>query len=263
MNYVLVVTGTNFNDFVSIEKSIGAGHASKETGSSKDYILLPLWKNGSLFDSSSKMLTMLNHNLLVMPEKRMMMVPSVTTAPLEATHADLFGNETKVDMSNISTTYQVPSTPNTRIHKDHSLDHEEPKKVIQELKDPSWIEAMEEELLQFTLQQIDKSLIVKRFKDDILLVQVYVDDIIFRSTRKESCTKFEKMTHKKFQMRSMGELTFFLGLSLIGSLMYLTSSRPDIMFDVCACARFQVTPKVSQLHAVKRIFRYCCVFSKL
>ncbi|GKE60435.1 hypothetical protein Tco_1510802, partial [Tanacetum coccineum] len=44
--------------------------------------------------------------------------------------------------------------------------------------------------------------------------------------------------------------------SMIGSLMYLTSSRPDIMFAVCACARFQVTPKVSHSHAVKRIFRY-------
>ncbi|GKE44155.1 hypothetical protein Tco_1471439, partial [Tanacetum coccineum] len=42
--------------------------------------------------------------------------------------------------------------------------------------------------------------------------------------------------------------------SMIGSLMYLTSSRPDIMFAVCTCARFQVTPKVSHLHAVKRIF---------
>nr|GEW38655.1 hypothetical protein [Tanacetum cinerariifolium] len=44
--------------------------------------------------------------------------------------------------------------------------------------------------------------------------------------------------------------------SMIGSLMYLSSSRPDIMFVVCACARFQVTPKASHLHAVKRIFRY-------
>ncbi|GJU87412.1 hypothetical protein Tco_1294958 [Tanacetum coccineum] len=44
--------------------------------------------------------------------------------------------------------------------------------------------------------------------------------------------------------------------SMIGSLMYLTSSRPDVMFAVCACARYQVNPKVSQLHAVKRIFRY-------
>ncbi|GJY75630.1 hypothetical protein Tco_0480746, partial [Tanacetum coccineum] len=44
--------------------------------------------------------------------------------------------------------------------------------------------------------------------------------------------------------------------SMIGSLMYLTSSRLDIMFDVFACARYQVNPKVSHLHAVKRIFRY-------
>ncbi|GJT63959.1 hypothetical protein Tco_1015439 [Tanacetum coccineum] len=44
--------------------------------------------------------------------------------------------------------------------------------------------------------------------------------------------------------------------SMIGSLMYLTASRPDIMFAVCACARFQVTPKASHLNAVKRIFRY-------
>ncbi|GJX91511.1 hypothetical protein Tco_0344837 [Tanacetum coccineum] len=43
---------------------------------------------------------------------------------------------------------------------------------------------------------------------------------------------------------------------MIGSLMYLTSSRPDIIFAVCACARYQVNPKVSHLYAVKRIFRY-------
>nr|GFC48624.1 uncharacterized mitochondrial protein AtMg00810-like [Tanacetum cinerariifolium] len=143
--------------------------------------------------------------------------------------------------------------------------------------------------------------------------EVYVDDIIFGSTNKDLCKAFEKLMKDKFQMSSMGELTFFLGLqvkqkqygifisqdkyvaeilrkfgftdrksastpidtknpllkgldgedvdvhtyrSLIGSLMYLTSSRPDIMFVVCACARFQVTPKASHLHAVKRIFRY-------
>nr|GEY63288.1 uncharacterized mitochondrial protein AtMg00810-like [Tanacetum cinerariifolium] len=44
--------------------------------------------------------------------------------------------------------------------------------------------------------------------------------------------------------------------SMIGSLMYLTASRPDIMFAVCACSRFQVTPKLSHLYVVKRIFRY-------
>ncbi|GKE89891.1 putative ribonuclease H-like domain-containing protein, partial [Tanacetum coccineum] len=54
MNYMPVVAGTNSNDLVGIEESIGAGHSSKVTGSSQDYILMPLWKDGSLFDSSSK-----------------------------------------------------------------------------------------------------------------------------------------------------------------------------------------------------------------
>ncbi|GJW86823.1 putative ribonuclease H-like domain-containing protein, partial [Tanacetum coccineum] len=161
------------------------------------------------------------------------------------------------------------------------LSQEEPQKVVQALKDPSWIEAMQEELLQFKLQevwnfwfqrgQIDKNLFIRRDKGDILLVQVYVDDIIFGFAKKSLCTEFEKIMHKKFQMSSMSELTFFLGLkvkqkedgifisqdkSMIGSLMYLTSSRPDIIFAVCACARYQDNPKVSHLHAVKRIFRY-------
>ncbi|GKA58087.1 putative ribonuclease H-like domain-containing protein [Tanacetum coccineum] len=113
-----------------------------------------------------------------------------------------------------------------------------------------------------------------------------LDGIIFGSTKKELCDEFEKLMKDKFQMSSMGELTFFLGLqvqqrkkgifisqdkyvheilrkfnfldvkSMIGSLMYLIASRPDIMFAVCACARFQVSPKTSHLLAVKRIFRY-------
>nr|GEY72975.1 hypothetical protein [Tanacetum cinerariifolium] len=85
--------------------------------------------------------------------------------------------------------------------------------------------------------------------------------------------EFEALMHEKFQMSAMGELNFFLGESLgkdgtgkdvdlhlyrsmIGSLMYLTASRPDIMFAVCAYARHQVTHKECHLHAVKRIFRY-------
>nr|GEU58100.1 hypothetical protein [Tanacetum cinerariifolium] len=149
-------------------------------------------------------------------------------------------------------------------------------------------------------------------KGDILLVQVYVDDIIFGSTKKDLCNAFERLMHEKFQMCSMEELIFFLGLkvkekkdwifisqdkyvtkilkkfrftkvknastpmetqnpllkdedgkevdvymyrSMIGSLVYLTSSKPNIMFVVCACARYQVNPKVSHFHGVKRIFR--------
>ncbi|GJY97173.1 putative ribonuclease H-like domain-containing protein [Tanacetum coccineum] len=61
---------------------------------------------------------------------------------------------------------------------------------------------------------IDKTLFIKKDKCDILLVQVYVDDIIFGSTKKSLCDEFEGLMHKRFQMSSIGELTFFLGLQV-------------------------------------------------
>ncbi|GJY28527.1 putative ribonuclease H-like domain-containing protein [Tanacetum coccineum] len=179
----------------------------------------------------------------------------------------------------------------------------------------AWYETLSSFLLENSFRRgtIDQTMFIKKNKSDIMFVQVYVDDIIFGSTTQSMCTEFEDCMHKRFQMSSMGELTFFLGLQvkqqpdgifisqdkyvadilkkfdfcsiktattpiesnkplvkdedgvdvdvhvyryIIGSLMYLTASRPDIMFAVCACARFQVTPKASHLNAVKRIFRY-------
>ncbi|GJS63510.1 putative ribonuclease H-like domain-containing protein [Tanacetum coccineum] len=61
---------------------------------------------------------------------------------------------------------------------------------------------------------LDKTLFIKKDKGDILLVQVYVDDIICGSTKKSLCAEFEQMMHKRFQMSSMRELTFFLGLQV-------------------------------------------------
>ncbi|GJR65161.1 putative ribonuclease H-like domain-containing protein [Tanacetum coccineum] len=80
----------------------------------------------------------------------------------------------------------------------------------------AWYETLSTYLLDngFQRGKIDKTLFIRRDKGDILLVQVYVDDIIFGSTKKSLCTEFEKMMHKKFQMSSMGELTFFLGLQV-------------------------------------------------
>ncbi|GJU69639.1 putative ribonuclease H-like domain-containing protein [Tanacetum coccineum] len=61
---------------------------------------------------------------------------------------------------------------------------------------------------------IDKTLFIKKDKKDIMLVQVYVDDIIFGSTRKSWCDEFEALMKGRFQMSSMGELIFFLGLQV-------------------------------------------------
>nr|GEV07119.1 hypothetical protein [Tanacetum cinerariifolium] len=80
----------------------------------------------------------------------------------------------------------------------------------------AWYETLSTYLLDngFQRGKIDKTLFIKRHKGDILLVQVYVDDIIFGSTRKELCNAFERLMHEKFQMSFMGELTFFLGLQV-------------------------------------------------
>nr|GEZ18712.1 putative ribonuclease H-like domain-containing protein [Tanacetum cinerariifolium] len=258
---------------------------------------------------------------------------------------DVVGAE--ADFNNLESSILVSPIPTTRIHKDHPisqiigdlssttqtksmtravkdqgglshmvgndlhtcmfscfLSQEEPKRVHQALKDPSWIEAMQEELLQFKMQKVWVLV-------DLPYGKRAIDDIIFGATNKDLCRSFEKLMKDKFQMSSMGEVTFFLGLqvkqkkdgifisqdkyvakilrkfrltegksasipidtekpllkdpdgedvdvhtyrSMIGSLMYLTSSRPDIMFAVCAYV--QVTPKALHLHAVKRIFRY-------
>ncbi|GJY10184.1 putative ribonuclease H-like domain-containing protein, partial [Tanacetum coccineum] len=80
----------------------------------------------------------------------------------------------------------------------------------------AWYETLSTYLLDngFQRGKIDKTLFIKRHKGDILLVQVYVDDIVFGSTKKEPCNAFEKLMHEKFQISAMGELTFFLGLQV-------------------------------------------------
>ena len=147
----------------------------------------------------------------------------------------------------------------------------------------------------------------------LLVVQIYVDDIIFGATDETFCQEFAKLMQGEFEMSMMGELTFFLGLQIkqtnegifinqakytkellkkfgmesskeigtpmnpacrldkdeegnsidqklyrgmIGSLVYLTASRPDILFSVCVCARFQSNPKESPMLVVKKILKY-------
>ncbi|KAK6153282.1 hypothetical protein DH2020_012921 [Rehmannia glutinosa] len=120
--------------------------------------------------------------------------------------------------------------------------------------------------------------------EEYLLVQIYVDDIIFGSTNKELCDKFSNLMQGKFEMSMMGELTFFLGLQVkqlkdgtfISQTKYTrdlmkkfgmeekssvkipmnTSVKMDMDADVGVCARFQSAPKESHMTAAKRILRY-------
>ncbi|XP_070022056.1 uncharacterized mitochondrial protein AtMg00810-like [Nicotiana sylvestris] len=212
---------------------------------------------------------------------------------------------------------------------------QEPKNIKEALNDADWITAMQNELHQFernkaprawyerlskfllengfTRGKIDNTLFLKKRGRNLLIVQVYVDDIIFRAIADSLCEEFAKLMGSEFEMSMMGELSFFLGLQvkqstkgtficqhkyikkllkrfdmeaskvidtpiatvtrldmdesgspmnqtmyrgIIGSLLYLTISRLDIVFNVGLCARFQSNSKESHLKAAKRILRY-------
>nr|GEZ25570.1 putative reverse transcriptase, RNA-dependent DNA polymerase [Tanacetum cinerariifolium] len=246
----------------------------------------------------------------------------------------------EADTNNLDSSIVVSPIPITRVHKDH------PKEQI--IGDPN-LNTQTRRMINFsektTMEEginydevfapvarkeaIRLFLAYASFKDFIVYQMDVKSAFLYGKIKKEvyvyqphgyedpnfpdNVYKVKKALYEKFQMSSMDELTFFLGLqvkqkqdgifisqnkyvadilkkfelsevkttstpmkilkpvlkdedrqevdvhiyrSMIGSLMYHTSSRPDIMFVVCACARPQVSPKVSHLHAVKRIFRY-------
>nr|GEX57653.1 uncharacterized mitochondrial protein AtMg00810-like [Tanacetum cinerariifolium] len=267
-------------------------------------------------------------------------------------------NGVEANLGNMEYNILASPTPTFRIHKDHpksqiighvdtlvqtkNKSKEEPKKIFDALKDPSWVEAMPEELLQFKIQNDERGIVIRNKArlvaqghtqeegidyeevfapikriEAIRLFLAYASfmgsRVPVRVYKVEKAIEFKALMHEKFQMSDMGELNFFLGLqvlqkkdgiflsqdkyvgdilkkfgyldlrsantpmdkenpwgkggtgkdvdlhlyrSMIGYLMYLTASRPDIMFAICACARHQVTPKECHMHAVKRIFRY-------
>ncbi|GJX01286.1 putative ribonuclease H-like domain-containing protein [Tanacetum coccineum] len=301
-------------------------------------------------------------------------VPEVNTATPEdlvgPSHAseDTQVEDQEIELGNIPQSYAVPTTPHTRIHKDHPIKHvigdvqssvqtrrmktsyseqgflsaiyegkthqdlhtclfacflsqEEPKRVSKALSDPAWVEAMQEELLQFKLQkvwilmdlpkghraightqeegidydevfapvarieairmflayasymgfvvyqmdvksaflygQIEEE--VQQKKKCIFISQdKYVNEILrkYNYTDVKSASTPIDLEKPLVQDRDAADVDEHLYRSMIGSLMYLTASKPDIMFAVCACARFQVSPKTSYLLVVKRIFRY-------
>ncbi|GKB29523.1 retrovirus-related pol polyprotein from transposon TNT 1-94 [Tanacetum coccineum] len=191
------------------------------------------------------------------------------------------------------------------------------KKALYGLKQPprAWYDMLSRFLIsqKFSKGAVDPTLFTRHAGNDILLVQIYVDDIIFASTNTAMCNEFANQMTNKFKMSMMGQMSFFLGVQIsqsprdifinqskydseivkkyglhstdsvdtpmienkkldedlqgklvdatlyrdmIGSLMYLTSSRPDLNHVVCLCARYQAKPTEKHLQAVKRIFRY-------
>nr|GEV75042.1 hypothetical protein [Tanacetum cinerariifolium] len=175
------------------------------------------------------------------------------------------------------------------------LSQEEPKKIFDALKDPrvrpigtKWVLknkkdergiVIQNKAREFKALMHDKfqmsamgeltfflGLQVLQKKDGIFLSQEkYVGDILKKfgySDVRSANTSMDK--ENPWGKDGPGkDVELYLYRSMIGSLMYLTASRSDIMFAVCVCARHQVTPKECHLHAVKRIFRYLKGYLKL
>ncbi|GJT05263.1 putative ribonuclease H-like domain-containing protein [Tanacetum coccineum] len=415
MNYVPVAAGTISNESVGTQGELNAGTSTQKEEISQDCIVMPIWKDASYFDLPSKDVGNGEPKSATDDQKQVedgpdnendekdkfeddsspkevnaarqhvnIASPEVNTGHFKLNTVDpsFFSDEDEpeADLGNILNFYTVPTTPNTKIHKDHPIKnvignvkssvqtrrmtkptfeqrflsvvyeqktHDtlntclyacfisqiEPTSIAKALSDLSWVEAMQEELLfivtntprqpgfkdpdhpdkvykvvkalyglhqaprawyetlancllgnGFQRGKIDQKLFIKKQKGDILLVQVYVDDIIFGLTNKELCTAFEKLMKdnqdkyvadilKKFNYTDVksastpvdlekplvkdgdaDDVDVHLYRSMIGSLMYLTASRPNIMFAVCACPILS-TQDIHHL-AIKRFFRY-------
>nr|GEV08712.1 retrovirus-related Pol polyprotein from transposon TNT 1-94 [Tanacetum cinerariifolium] len=209
------------------------------------------------------------------------------------------------------------SQPDGFVDKDNLNHVYKLKKALYRLKQAprAWYNLLSKFLLfqEFSKGTVDPILFIRRQGKYILLVQIYVDDIIYASTTPELCDQFSKIMCLKFKMSMMGKISFFLGLQIsqsprgiflnqskyaleylkkygmessdpvdtpmmekskldedpqgkavdatyyrgmVGTLMCLTTSRLDLTFAVCMCARYQEKPIENHLHAVKRIFKY-------
>nr|GFA81143.1 retrovirus-related Pol polyprotein from transposon TNT 1-94 [Tanacetum cinerariifolium] len=209
------------------------------------------------------------------------------------------------------------SQPEGFVDPDHPTHVYRLKKALYGLKQApqAWYDTLLRFLLDnnFSKGAVDPTLFTRKIGKHILLVQIYVDGIIFASTDPKYYDMFSNEMSLKFQMSMMGQISFFLGLqvsqspggifinqskfaleilqkfrmdscdsvntpmvdrlkldedlsgilvdqtrfcSMVGSLMYLTASRPGLLFVVCMCARYQAKPTKKHLEALKRVFRY-------
>nr|GEU39099.1 hypothetical protein [Tanacetum cinerariifolium] len=323
MNYAQVPAGTNSNDFAGKGASCDACQSSLETGPSQDYILMPLWKDSSLFDSSSQDLDGHNkdkHGPSQESEFDNQERPNtesntknVNTARPSINIANVNDNTGSININTVS----LPVNTATPTYANYLSDPLMPdlsileslmmlmmiEMRVQRLTTIIWrqIEAIRlflsyASFMDFTVYQMD---VKSAFLYDTIEEEVYVSqplgfvdpefpDRCTSSTKKSLSTEFEQLMHKRFQMSSMGELTFFLGQQVEQRIDGIFLSQDKYICDILKkfgfssvksastpmethkplskdangtdvvvyLYRFQVQPKVSHMHEVKRIFRY-------
>ncbi|GKC67250.1 hypothetical protein Tco_1099848, partial [Tanacetum coccineum] len=225
MNYVPIAAGTITNEFASKKEEFNAGTSTQKEEISQDCIVMPIWKVASYFDSPSK-------------------------------------NVGNGEPKSADDQKQVEDGPdNENVEKDKSEDDSSPKEVNTAGQHVN-IASLEVNIGSFKLNIVDPSVCTASLNDTDSPKDMFkmgashtleATHVEFFSDEDEPEVVLEKPLVKD---GDADDVDVHLYRSMIGSLIYLTTSRPDIMFVVCACARFQVTPKTSHLLAVKRIFRY-------
>ncbi|GJZ53194.1 putative ribonuclease H-like domain-containing protein [Tanacetum coccineum] len=168
----------------------------------------------------------------------------------------------EADFNNMDNTIYVNPIPTLRVHKDHLKGQilGDPKSAIQTRgkiqKASSIQQALKLVDLPFGKKAIGTKWFFRNKRDERSIVVKNKAKLVTQGFRKEEATTPIESNKPLVKDKDGIDVDVHVCRSMIGSLMYLTASRPDIMFVVCACARFQVTPKASHLNAVKRIFRY-------
>ncbi|GJW38791.1 hypothetical protein Tco_0064636 [Tanacetum coccineum] len=227
MNYEPIVAGTQSNGFAGTKASDNAGQARKETepmGMDSN----PLSDDGKKVDDDSR-----KDSEGIDQEKEDNVNSTNNVNAASTNEVNAIGRQTSIEL---------PLDPNMPELEDYSIFKDD--EDVDEFYERTYI------LLGITSTTKEGGIFISQDK--------YVDEILkkFGFTKvKTASTPIE--TQKPLLKDEDGEeVDVHMYRSMIGSLMYLTSSRHNIMFAVCACARYQVNPKVSHLHDVKRIFRY-------
>nr|GEX24534.1 putative ribonuclease H-like domain-containing protein [Tanacetum cinerariifolium] len=347
MNYVPVDAGT-ISTNLSGTKDATSQEVKKDVSSLR-YIALPNWAHDALLEFS-----LTDHIETLIVETPILTISSPVPTAF-STDSQEPSSDARLISKRVANQEETPSLDNilSLTNQFEDILGVEPKKIFDALQDPSWVEAMHEEILQFKIQNvwtlvdypkgvrpIGTKWVLKNKKDEIgIIIRNKARLVVQGHTQEEGIDYDEVFTHvarieaiilflayasfmgfivyqmdvkSAFLYGTIGEKVYVMqpprfqdpefqgkvykvekamcGLhqaprawssntpmdkknpwgkdetrkdvdlhlyrSMIGSLMYLTASRPDIMFAVCACARHQVTPKECHLHAVKRIFKY-------
>nr|GEX42195.1 hypothetical protein [Tanacetum cinerariifolium] len=283
------------NTSASTQDNINTGNSKMEAEHVQEYFVLPLW---SSYTSTVKSSQAKNEDQKLNEDTegaaRASSTNYVNTASTPVNTASTPVNTTSTPVNTASPSRNVsatgPSYPDllTYVNQDDyqipSLEdiHEVPNDEI--FTSASYdAEGAVDDFTNLNLLRgiIDKTLFIKKDKKDIMLAQVYMDDIIFGSTKKSWCDEFEALMKSRFQMSSMGELTFFLGLQVKQREDRIFISRDKYVAEILKKFDFMsvktastpietkkplvkdekatdvdVTPKTSHLYAMKRIFRY-------